>query len=241
MAAVLAEVSDTTAEEFRRVTEVTYLGSVHGTQAALRRMLPRDHGTIVQIGSALAQRGIPLQATYCGAKHAIQGFFEALRCELRHRGSRVHLTIVQLPGMDTTQFGWVRVRVPHEPRPVAPVYAPEVAARAIHWAAHHRRRELWVGISTVYTIVGNRLGSWAAERYLARTAFAGQQTGTPVSPSRPDNLDAPADADADHGVHGGFGATAHGRSVQGWASRHRLGLLGAVGTAAAGVAATARR
>src|SRR4051794_26505962 len=188
MAAVLGEVADTSAEEFRRVTEVTYLGTVHGTQAALRRMLPRDRGHIILVGSALTHRGIPLQATYCGAKHAIQGFYESLRTELRHRGARVGLTIVQLPGMNTTQFGWVRLHVPREPRPVAPVYSPELAARAILWTADHpKRRELWVGGSTAMTIVGNRLAPWVAERYLPRTAIQGQQTDRPPPPHPPDH------------------------------------------------------
>src|SRR3954467_12938808 len=162
MTAVLAEVADTRADEFRRVTEVTYLGSVHGAQAALRRMLPRDRGKIVQVGSALGYRGIPLQATYCGAKHAVQGFVESLRTELRHRGSNVSHTIVQLPGLNTTQFTWVRARTPNFPQPVAPIYAPDVAARAVVWAATHTRPELWVGLPTVYTIIGSRMASRVA-------------------------------------------------------------------------------
>ena len=152
------------------MTEVTYLGSVHGTQAALRRMLPRDRGKIVQVGSALGYRGIPLQATYCGAKHAVQGFMESLRTELLHRRSNVGLTLVQLPGLNTPQFTWVRARTEGTPRPVAPVYQPEVAARAIVWAAAHDRREVWVGLPTVYTIWGQRLAPWLAGWYLARTA-----------------------------------------------------------------------
>jgi short-subunit dehydrogenase len=242
MAAVLGEVADTSAGEFRRVTEVTYLGSVHGMQAALARMLPRDRGTIVQVGSALARRGIPLQATYCGAKHAIQGVFESLRCELRHRGSNVHLTIVQLPGMNTTQFGWVRLHVPDEPQPVAPIYQPELAARAIHWAAHHRRRELWVGGSTAFTVIGNRLAPWLAEWWLARTGYGGQQTGHRAAPDRPDYLFDVLDDDADRGSHGAFDDRAHERSPQAWASRHRGRLaLGALAGAAAGALAAARR
>src|SRR3954452_14877997 len=176
MAAVLGEVQHTSADEFRRVTEVTYLGSVHGIQAALRRMLPRDRGKIVQVGSALAYRGIALQASYCAAKPAIRGFCDSLRTELMSRGSNVGLTVVHLPGLNTTQFGWVRARTSGQPRPVAPVYQPEIAADAIVWAAHHRRREHWVGFSTVYTILGNRVAPWFADRYLARTAVKGQQT-----------------------------------------------------------------
>lgn len=242
MTAVLGEVADTSAAEFRRVVEVTYLGSVHGTQAALRRMLPRDHGTIVQVGSALGHQGIPLQATYCAAKHAVQGFFESLRCELRHRRSNVHLTIVQLPGMNTTQFGWVRLHVRRQPRPVAPVYEPEVAARAVHWAAHHRRREIWVGLPSVYTIMGNRFAPWLAEWYLARTGIDGQQTDRPVSPTREDYLETPVDDTADHGAHGPFGDEAHGHSLQAWLSRRRGAVAGwaAVAAGAAAVAAARR-
>lgn len=244
MTAILAEVKDTSAEEFRRVTEVTYLGAVHGVQAALRRMLPRDRGSIVQVGSALGRRGIPLQATYCGAKHAIQGFYESLRCELRASGSKVELSIVQLPGLNTTQFSWVRLGVPNQPQPVAPIYQPEVAARAIHWAAHHHRRELWVGLPTVYTIMGNRMAPWLAEWYLAKTAISGQQTDTPAAPDRRDYMFAPLDDEVDHGCHGSFDDKAHEHSAQAWASRHRR-ALGAVATglatAAVGVAVAVGR
>jgi short-subunit dehydrogenase len=229
MTAVLAEITETTAAEFRRVMDVTYLGAVHGTQAALRRMLPRDRGKIVQVGSALGFRGIPLQATYCGAKHAIQGFVESLRTELRHRGSSVSHTIVQLPGLNTTQFGWVRARTPEFPQPVAPIYAPEVAARAIVWAATHKRAELWVGFPTVYTIIGSRMASRFADWYLARTAYKGQQSGAPLDPQRPDYLDAPLDDHRDYGSNGPFDDQQHGRSTQLWLATHR----GVVGGAAA--------
>jgi hypothetical protein len=222
------------------VTEVTYLGSVHGHLAALRRMLPRDRGKIVQVGSALGQRGIPLQATYCGAKHAVQGFVESLRTELIHRRSRVEHTIVQLPGLNTTQFSWVRARTPSSPQPVPPIYQPEVAARAIVWAAHHRRRELWVGLPTVYTILGNRLASGVADLYLGRTGYQGQQTGEPLAPGRPDYLDAPLDDERDHGFHGAFDDRAHPRSPQLWLNMHRrvaaLGAAGVVALAAGGLA-----
>jgi short-subunit dehydrogenase len=234
MTAVLAEVAETTAEEFRRVTEVTYLGSVHGAQAALRRMLPRDRGTIIQVGSALAFRGIPLQATYCGAKHAIEGFCESLRTELMHRGSGVRLVEVHLPGMNTTQFGWVRAKVAREPQPVPPIYQPEVAARAIVWAAHHRRKRIWVGFPTVQTIVGNRLAAWVADRYLARTGFDSQQTKKPLEPDRPDYLFSPLDDDVDHGEHGPWDDTAKTRSPQLWLNLHR----GALGAAALATGAT---
>jgi NADP-dependent 3-hydroxy acid dehydrogenase YdfG len=232
MTAVLAEVTDTTPDEFARVTEVTYLGSVHGAQAALRRMLPRDRGTIVQVGSALSRRGIPLQATYCGAKHAIDGFVDSLRTELEHRGSHVRLTLVQLPGLNTTQFHWVRARTPNEPMPVAPIYQPELAAEAIVWASEHRRRELWVGLPTALTIVGNRLAPWLVDRWLARTAYDGQQTDRPLDRSRPDYLFAPLDDERDHGLHGAFGAQAHRRDPQLWLGTHRHALLGGLAVAA---------
>src|ERR671933_797866 len=168
MTTVFAFFEDVEPEEFRRATDVTYHGSVWGLRTALRRMLPRDRGTIVQVGSALAYRGIPLQAPYCGAKHAIKGFTESVRSELRNKGSRVHVTMVQLPGLNTPQFDHCRSKVEKHPMPVPPIYQPEVAAEAVHWAAHHRRREVYVGAPTVYTILGNKLATWMAERYLAR-------------------------------------------------------------------------
>lgn len=157
MLSVFSPVKEMTAEEYRRVTEVTYLGYVHGTLAALQRMLPRDHGSIVQVGSALAYRAIPLQSAYCAAKHAISGFTESLRSELLHDGSRVHVAVVHLPAMNTPQFGWVKSRLPNEAQPVPPVYQPEAAAKAILWAAHHRRRELIVGVPTVRTILADKV------------------------------------------------------------------------------------
>src|ERR671937_49501 len=160
------EVKDMQADEYRRVTEVTYLGIVHGTLAALRRMLPRDRGTIVQVGSALAYRGIPLQSAYCAAKHAVQGFTESLRSELLHDRSRVRVTMVQLPALNTPQFSWVKSRLPREPQPVPPIFQPEVAARAIYWAAHNDRRELYVGWPTVKAIVGNKAAPGLADWYL---------------------------------------------------------------------------
>jgi NAD(P)-dependent dehydrogenase (short-subunit alcohol dehydrogenase family) len=212
MTAVLAEVTDTTAEEFRRVTEVTYLGSVHGTQAALRRMLPRDRGVIVQVGSALSRRGIPLQATYCGAKHAVKGFLDSLRAELLHHGSHVRVALVQLPGLNTPQFDWVRTRLRRHPQPVPPIYQPEVAARAIVHAAEHPRREIWVGLPTVYTIVGEKLASGLMDRYLGRTNEQAQQTDEPIDPAtRADNLFGPPPGDP--GAHGIFDARAKSRSL----------------------------
>src|SRR6184192_4221127 len=181
MVSVFSPVKEMTAEEFHRVTEVTYLGVVYGTLAALRRMLPRDRGSIVQVGSALAYRGIPLQAAYCGAKHAIQGFTESLRCELLHDKSNVRVTMVQLPAMNTPQFDWVKSRLPRQPQPVPPIYEPEIAADAIVWAAAHRRRELSVGGPTVTAIWANKIASGVFDRYLARSGYDSQQTDQPVS------------------------------------------------------------
>ncbi|GAA3741973.1 NAD(P)-dependent dehydrogenase (short-subunit alcohol dehydrogenase family) [Spinactinospora alkalitolerans] len=227
-------------EEFRRVTEVTYLGYVHGTRAALNRMLPRDRGTVVQVGSAMAYRGLPLQSAYSGAKHAIQGFHEALRAELMHDGSGVRVTMVQLPAVNTPQFDWVLSRLPKRAQPVPPIYQPEVAARAVAYAADHpRRREYWVGTSTVGTLIADRLAPGLLDRYLARTGYGSQQTGEPSDPDRPANLWAPVDdrEGADHGAHGAFDERSHARSPQLWASQHH-GLVGAAAAvAAAGAAA----
>ncbi len=238
MTTVFAFFKDISASEFRRATEVTYLGTVWGTQSALARMLPRDRGTIVQVGSAMAYRGIPLQAPYCGAKHAIKGFVESLRTELRHNGSRVHVTMVQLPGLNTPQFGHCRSKMPKHPMPVPPVYQPEVAADAVHWAANHRRREVYVGAPAVYTILGNKIAPWLAERYLARTAVDGQQASLPrTSENGPGNLFEPDDGDP--GAHGIFDDMAHAHSPQWWATRHRRALGGAAAAAAAALAGLA--
>ena len=172
-------------DEYRRVTEVSYLGYVYGTMAALQKMKPRDRGTIVQVGSALAYRGIPLQTAYCGAKHAIQGFHEALRCELLHEKSNVHVTMVQMPAVNTPQFSWVLSRLPHHAQPVPPIYQPEVAARGVLYAADHpQRREYWVGASTALTLAGNAIAPGLLDRYLARTGFAAQQTEQTQGPRR---------------------------------------------------------
>jgi NAD(P)-dependent dehydrogenase (short-subunit alcohol dehydrogenase family) len=230
MTTVFAWFDEIEPDEFARATAVTYLGSVWGMRAALRRMLPRDRGTIVQTGSALAFRGIPLQAPYCGAKHGVQGVFETLRTELRHRGSNVHLCAVHLPGVNTPQFAHCRNKFDRRSRPVAPVYQPEVAADAIHWAAHHRRRALFVGAPTVYTIWGSRLAPGLVERYLARTAVSGQLSDAPHDPDSPGNLfDVP---DADAGAHGPYDAEAHRRSPQLWASTHRTALAALAGLGA---------
>jgi NAD(P)-dependent dehydrogenase (short-subunit alcohol dehydrogenase family) len=226
-------------EEFQRVTEVSYLGYVYGTRVALDRMLARDHGTIVQVGSTLAYRGIPLQTAYCGAKHAIQGFTEALRCELLHQNSRVRITMVQLPAVNTPQFGWVLNRLPNRPRPVAPVYQPEVAAKAVvHAADHPRRREYWVGGSTVGTLVANKLAPGLLDRYLARTGYEAQQTEQPADPGRPVNLWEPVDGrgDRDFGAHGSFDDEAVNRSLPAWVGR-RPGLAAAGGGLLAGLLA----
>jgi NAD(P)-dependent dehydrogenase (short-subunit alcohol dehydrogenase family) len=222
-------------EEYQRVTEVTYLGYAYGTRAALRRMVPRDHGTVVQVGSALAYRGIPLQSAYCGAKHAIQGFHEAVRCELLHTGSRVRTTMVQLPAVNTPQFTWLRSRLRRHAQPVPPIYQPEVAAAAILYAADHpRRREYWVGGSTAATLLANAVAPGVLDRYLARTGFQAQQTEQPHDPHDPGNLWRPADDEDghDYGAHGEFDATAKSRSWQTWASQHH-GLLAAAGAALA--------
>ncbi|MET9776501.1 SDR family oxidoreductase [Streptomyces sp. NPDC006367] len=237
---VFAPVMEVRPEELRRATEVTYFGFVHGTQAALRRMVPRDRGTIVQVGSALAERSVPLQSVYCGAKHAIQGFTESLRCELLHDRSGVRVTMVQMPGLNTPQFSWVLSRLPRHPRPVAPVYQPEVAAEAVlHAAGRPGRRMYWVGGSTVATLLGQKFAPGLLDRYLARTGYDSQQTDDPVDPSRPVNLYEPVDdaADTDHGAHGLFDEEAHARSLQFWLSRHRRPL--ALAAVAAGVAAAA--
>jgi NAD(P)-dependent dehydrogenase (short-subunit alcohol dehydrogenase family) len=222
--------------EFQRTTDVTYLGYVYGTRAALDRMKPRDHGTIVQVGSALAYRGIPLQSAYCGAKHAIQGFHDSLRCELLHDKSNVHATMVQMPAVNTPQFSWVLSRLPKHPQPVPPIFQPEVAADAVVYAADHpHRREYWVGMPTVATIVANKFAAGLLDRYLARTGYKSQQADEPAEKAA--NLWEPADDDRDYGAHGTFDDRSSARSYQVWASRHR-GLVGALaGTLTGGAAA----
>jgi NAD(P)-dependent dehydrogenase (short-subunit alcohol dehydrogenase family) len=221
---VFSEFKDITPAEFKRVTEVTYLGFVYGTKVALDLMLPRDHGTIVQTGSALAKRGIPLQSAYCGAKHALQGFHESLRTELLHRGSNVRATIVHMPAVNTPQFDWVESRLPNHAQPVPPIYQPEVAAEALVYAADHpRRREYWVGGSTVGTLLANRVIPGLLDHYLARTGYKSQQTDQPRDPNQPANLWEPADGKDghDYGAHGDFDDKAHDRSYQVWAAQHR--------------------
>ena len=239
MATVFAQFADTTAEEFARATQVTYLGAVYGTMAALRRMRPRDHGTVVQVGSALAYRAIPLQAAYCGAKFAIRGFTDSVRTELLHHKSKVWISMVQLPAVNTPQFSWCRTKMPDHPQPVAPIYQPEVPAAVVVYAAHHRRREIWVGGSTVEAIVANKLAPRLLDWYLAKTGFKSQQMqGRPVSPERPNNLFEPVPADA--ATHGIFDDRAKRRSIQVWATMHRAAMAGAIALGI-GVATTLAR
>lgn len=231
MASVFSPVKEMEAEEYRRVTEVTYLGYVYGTLAALKRMLPRDRGIVVQVSSALGYRSIPLQSAYCAAKHAIVGFTESLLSELKHDGSSVHVTMVHMPALNTPQFGWVKSRLPRRAQPVPPIFEPEVAARAIWYAAHHRRRALAVGWPTIKAIFGNKFVPGFIDNYLARNGYDSQQTSVPEDPNRPDNLWHPLPGD--RGAHGIFDQRAKERSLQlefnlrrGW-----LSALGAAGIA----------
>lgn len=239
MVSVFSPVLQMTPEEFERVTQVTYLGAVYGTVAALKRMVPRNRGTIVQVGSALVYRSIPLQSAYCAAKHALDGFTESLRSELFHDRSRVHVTMVQLPALNTPQFDWSRSRLPRQPQPVPPIFQPEVAAEAIVWAAGQRRREVWVGWPTVKAVVGDKVAPGLLDRYLARFGYESQQTGEPVSPDRPDNLFEPVSGD--HGAHGRFDARSRSFSLQWWISQHRNVLMGALTASAILSWALARR
>jgi NAD(P)-dependent dehydrogenase (short-subunit alcohol dehydrogenase family) len=223
MTSVFSPVKEMTALEFRRVTDVTYLGVVHGTLSALKRMLPRDRGTIIQVGSALAKRSIPLQSAYCAAKHAVEGFSESLRCELLHDKSHVHVTLVHLPAMNTPQFDWVKSRMPRHPAPVPPIYQPEVAANAIVWAAAHgSKKELYVGAPTVKAIVGHKVAAPLLDRYLAKTGYERQQTNGVDPHDRPTDLWAPVSGD--HGAHGRFDARSRSFSLQTWISLNRVEL-----------------
>lgn len=235
MTTIFSPVARITPEEFRRATEVTYLGTVYGTMAALRHMQPRDRGCIVQVGSALAYRAIPLQAPYCGAKHAIRGFTDSLRCELLHDGSSIHITAVHLPALNTPQFVWCRTRLPNHPQPVPPIFQPEVAADAILFAAEHHRREVWVGAPTYKVILGNKLVPGLADRYLARTGYDSQQTDEPVEDDRPDNLFEPVSGD--HGPRGPFTERSKGSSKFLWATKHRGLVMSATLVLAAAIVA----
>jgi len=232
-AGIFSRFMDVTPEEYERVTAVTYLGQVNGTRAALKRMIPRKRGSIVLVGSALAYRGIPLQSAYCGAKHAIQGFIDSVRCELLHDKTDVTITMVQMPGINTPQFDWIRARLPGQPRPVGKVYQPEVAARAIYFAAHDGRKEMLVGLPTVEAVWGNKVASGMLDEYLAATGFKSQQRPERVSPERKDNLFEPVPGD--HGARGSFDDEAVDSSAELWASEHKTQL----GLAALGVAAAA--
>jgi NAD(P)-dependent dehydrogenase (short-subunit alcohol dehydrogenase family) len=238
--AVFAPFTEISMDEFHRTTAVTYLGYVHGTKAALDRMVPRNRGTLVHIGSALSYRGIPLQSAYCGAKHAIQGFHESLRCELLHDHMDIHTTMVQLPAVNTPQFDWVLNKLPEHPQPVPPIFQPEVIARQVVYAADHpERREYVVGGSAVATIFGNRVAAGVLDRYLAFTGYKSQQTGEPVGPGRPANLWEPADGEDghDYGAHGSFDDTASESSGQARLTRTGLSPL-VVNLGAAVVAGT---
>lgn len=232
MISVFSPVKQMTPADYKRVTEVTYLGFVYGTLAALRRMLPRDRGTIIQVGSALAYRSIPLQSAYCAAKHAIAGFTDSLRCELIHDHSNVKVTMVQMPAMNTRQFDWVKSRLPRKPQPVPPIYQPEVGADGVVWAAHHYRREWFVGAPTVIAIQGNKVAPGLGDWYLGRQGYGAQQYDGHVDPNRPNNLYQPLDEDHDYGAHGDFDSRSENHSLQLWADQHREWLT----VAGAGIA-----
>ncbi len=232
MTSVFSPVKEMRPAEFRRVTEVTYLGVVHGTLAALKRMLPIDQGKIVQVGSALAYRSIPLQSAYCAAKHAIVGFTDSLRCELIHDRSNVSLTVVHMPALNTPQFGWVKSRLRNKAQPVPPIFEPEVGARAVFWAAHHNRAEMCVGGSTVEAIVGNKIAPRLLDQYLGRTGYASQQTSEPEDPHRENNLWAAADSTQDQGAHGAFGNRSRNSSYQLWLDYHRPLVAAGIGISA---------
>ena len=219
MNSVFAPFSEITAQEYQRVTEVTYLGSIYGTMSVLRRMKTRNKGSIVFVGSALAYRGIPLQSAYCGAKHGIQGFYDSLRTELKHDKSRIKTSMVQLPAMNTTQFGWVLNKLPNKTKPMGKVYQPDVAARAIVFAAKHNRREVLVGFPTYMAIVGNKIAPWYADWVLSRQGYAGQQTDEPVDPDRKSNLWEPVGED--RGAYGTFEREATNVSWTLWWSMYR--------------------
>jgi len=233
MASVFSPVKEMKPEEYKRVTEVTYLGTVYGTLAALKRMLPRNRGTIVQVGSALATRSIPLQSAYCGSKHAILGFTDSLRCELVHDHSKIRLTVVQMPAMNTPQFDWVKSRLPRKAQPVPPIFEPEVGARAVYWAAHHNRREVLVGRSTVAAVTGQKVIPGLLDQYLGRTGYKSQQTDEPENPDRPDNLWQPVAGD--HGAHGRFDKRSQKQSYELWGETHRPLVLAGMGALMAGL------
>jgi NAD(P)-dependent dehydrogenase (short-subunit alcohol dehydrogenase family) len=218
MVSVFSPVKKMKPEEYKRVTEVTYLGVVYGTLAALKLMLPRNRGSIVQVGSALAYRSIPLQSAYCAAKHAIAGFTDSLRCELVHDKSDVRLTMVNMPALNTPQFDWVKSRLPHKAQPVPPIFQPEVGARGVYWAAHHHRRQVFVGGPTVAAIAGQKVAPGLLDHYLGRSGYQSQQTSEPEDPERADNLWHPVPGD--HGTHGRFSNRSHDQSYELWGETH---------------------
>ncbi|TGD99776.1 SDR family oxidoreductase [Methylobacterium nonmethylotrophicum] len=241
MATVYAEVQDTTPEEFRRVTDVTYLGQVHGTLAALRHMREADRGTIVQVGSALAYRSIPLQAAYCGAKSAVRGFVDSLRTELLHHRSGIRLTMVQLPAVNTPQFDWARSRLPRRLRPVPPIFQPDAIAEAIVRAAHDAPRELWIGTPSWLAILGAQGAPAFTDHYLARNGYEGEMTDEPADRGRPDNLFDPLDSHRDHGAHGRFDAQATDGVVAADPMWLHLGMIAAAGLIGGAALAAGRR
>jgi short-subunit dehydrogenase len=233
MNSVFGEFKELDVKDFRRVTEVTYLGQVYGTQSALKRMLPKDKGTIILVGSALAYRGIPLQSAYCGAKHGILGFFESLRAELVHQKSNVKLSMAQLPGMNTTQFGFVKSYLPNKPKPMGAVYQPEAAARAIVANALQHQREIMVGYPTLQTILGNKFLPWFLDYFLGKTGIDGQQTPVPADPNRKDNLYEPIPGD--HGAHGNFEGSSWAANPNFWIGTQRVLFTGAIALMATGI------
>ena len=233
MVSVFSPVKEMKPDEYKRVTEVTYLGVVYGTLAALKKMLPRDKGVIVQVGSALAYRGIPLQSAYCASKHAINGFMDSLRSELIHDKSNVRASMVQMPAMNTPQFSWVKSRLPNKPQPVPPIYQPEVGAEAVHFVAHNNRREMYVGYPTVEAIVGNKIVPSIGDWYLGSGGYDSQQTDEPADADRQNNLY--ESVAGDHGAHGSFDARSIDFSSQLWANKNR----GKVALASLGLAAGA--
>jgi short-subunit dehydrogenase len=239
MVTIYAEFLDIDPDEYRRSTEVTYLGMVWGTRAALKRMVPRNRGSLVQVGSALAYRGIPLQAPYCGAKHACKGFTESVITELLHHKSKVHVSMVQLPGVNTTQFTWGRTKLPKQTTPVPPIYQPEIAADAVHYAAHHRRRQIYVGVPTVLNILGEFVAPGLLDRYLARSGFKSQMTDQDLNPQGHDNLFEAVDED--RGAHGPFDDQAHSVSPQYELAKHRKIVLAGAGLATAALVTAALR
>lgn len=239
MVTVYAEFMDIEPDEYQRATEVTYLGMVWGTRSALKRMTERNRGSIVQVCSAMSYRGIPLQSPYCGAKHACKGFTESIITELLHNKSKVRISMIQLPGLNTTQFTWGRTKLPKQTMPVPPIYQPEIAADAIHYAAHHKRRQIYVGIPTVMNILGERTAPWLLDRYLAKNGYQGQMTQHDLEPTNHDNLFTPVDED--RGAHGPFDDEAHSISPQYELAKHRGKVLAAAGAVAVGVGAAALR